>query len=158
MAMARNYRSCPRPTGALSRVCAVAADARVDAPPRRPRSSRGSRTWRLTIRRLAARRFLSRGDVAFVFHMICLITYVRVWMWHTTAAAAVLPGSKGFGWFFRYLTFYSYTLQLLQLLVCCLAHITREASPCAGPVETASTDAAPAAAAKGQPPSPDSNA
>lgn len=73
-----------------------------------------------------AEKLLGRNEIAFLFHALCLITYVRVWMWHTTAAAAVLPGSKGFGWFFRYLTFYSYTLQLLQLLLCCLAHVTRK--------------------------------
>jgi hypothetical protein len=34
-----------------------------------------------------------------------------VWAWHWTPAAQGLPGASGFGWFFRYLTFYSYTAQ-----------------------------------------------
>jgi len=52
--------------------------------------------------------------------------YARVWVWHTTPAALVLPGSSGFGWFFRYLTFWSYTLQLLQLSLCILARISKD--------------------------------
>lgn len=42
-------------------------------------------------------------------------------MWHVSPEADFLPGSQGFGWFFRYLTFCSYTLQLLQLGLCVLA-------------------------------------
>lgn len=38
-----------------------------------------------------------------------------VWLWHTTPAAAHLPGAQGFGWFVRFLTFYCYTLQTLML-------------------------------------------
>jgi len=34
-----------------------------------------------------------------------------------------LPGATGFGWFFRYLTFCSYTLQLIQFLLCVLCRI-----------------------------------
>jgi hypothetical protein len=56
-----------------------------------------------------------RTAVALTFHTVCLIWYTTVWVWHTTPAAAFLPGSKGFGWFFRYLTFYSFTLQLIAL-------------------------------------------
>lgn len=65
--------------------------------------------------------------------------YVRTWVWHTTAAAAVLPGAHGFGWFFRYLTFCSYTLQLIQLVFCCLAHLTRVRACGGGRVVVAST-------------------
>lgn len=36
-----------------------------------------------------------------------------------------LPGSQGFGWFFRYLTFWSYSLQLLQLGLCLVTHTSR---------------------------------
>lgn len=72
-----------------------------------------------------ASRFLRRQDVALFFHLAAFILYVRVWVWHTTPAALVLPGSTGFGWFFRYLTFWSYTLQLLQLSLCLLAHFVK---------------------------------
>ena len=50
---------------------------------------------------LPTRRFIARSDVAFVFHAFALLFYVRTWLWHTTPAAASLPGSQGFGWFFR---------------------------------------------------------
>lgn len=46
-------------------------------------------------------RFMARSDFAFMFHAFALIFYVRTWMWHTTPAAAGLPGAQGFGWFFR---------------------------------------------------------
>lgn len=69
-------------------------------------------------------RFLRRSDIAFVFHLLAFALFVKVWMWHTTPAALSLPGSSGFGWFFRYLTFWSYTLQLVQLACCVLAHLT----------------------------------
>lgn len=44
---------------------------------------------------------MARSDFAFMFHAFALIFYVRTWMWHTTPAAAGLPGAQGFGWFFR---------------------------------------------------------
>ncbi|PRW20871.1 Leucine Rich Repeat isoform B [Chlorella sorokiniana] len=71
-------------------------------------------------------RFMARSDFAFMFHAFALLFYVRTWMWHTTPAAAGLPGAQGFGWFFRYLTFCSYTLQMVQLAVCCMAHVSRQ--------------------------------
>lgn len=61
-----------------------------------------------------------------VVHMLCLGWWLRVWLWHTSLAAQTLPGSTGFGWFFRYLTFYSFTLQLLQLLLCTVHGLSRK--------------------------------
>lgn len=58
-------------------------------------------------------------------HAFALLCYVRVWLWHLTPAAQLLPGSTGFGWFFRYLTFYSYSWQMLQLFIACLADISK---------------------------------
>lgn len=58
--------------------------------------------------------------------MLAFLGYAKVWSWHTTDAAKGLPGASGFGWFFRYLTFYSYTLQLLQLGLCVLSGIVRD--------------------------------
>eukprot|EP00887_Chlorella_sp_A99_P007786 scaffold20.g7786.t1 len=69
--------------------------------------------------------FFGRNDVAFLFHLAALVFYVRTWAWHCTPAALGLPGAHGFGWFFRYLTFCSYTLQLVQLFFCCAAHLVR---------------------------------
>lgn len=54
-----------------------------------------------------------------IFHVVALAWYLRVWLWHFGPQAALLPGAKGFGWFSRYLTFYSFSLQLVQLLLCC---------------------------------------
>lgn len=68
---------------------------------------------------------MARSDYAFIFHSFALLFYVRTWMWHFSPAAAALPGAQGFGWFFRYLTFCSYTLQLVQMFICCLAHVAR---------------------------------
>ncbi len=55
----------------------------------------------IILRLLLLRRFMARSDFAFMFHAFALIFYVRTWMWHTTPAAAGLPGAQGFGWFFR---------------------------------------------------------
>lgn len=54
------------------------------------------------------------------------MTHVRVWGWHTSEQAAAHPGALGFGWFFRYLTFYSFSLQVLQLALAALSDITDE--------------------------------
>lgn len=62
-------------------------------------------------------------DASNVFHLLAFLWYTRVWTWHFTPDAAMLPGARGFGWFFKYLTFYSYTLQLLQLGLCCLIFV-----------------------------------
>jgi hypothetical protein len=67
-----------------------------------------------------------------LFHSACLAWYISVWAWHTTPAASYLPGASGFGWFFRYLTFYSFTLQLVALLLGALdgvARLVRAAAP-----------------------------
>lgn len=64
-----------------------------------------------------------RQNVEFIFHVAALVLYSRVWLWHTTPAAMALPGATGFGWFFRYLTFCSYTLQLVQFALCVLCRV-----------------------------------
>ncbi|KAK9815412.1 hypothetical protein WJX72_003239 [[Myrmecia] bisecta] len=74
-----------------------------------------------------ARRTLVSSEGTFVFHAMALLCYARVWLWHFTPAAAVLPGATGFGWFFRYLTFYSFTLQFGTLLLCCIAALPGDA-------------------------------
>jgi hypothetical protein len=50
-----------------------------------------------------------------VVHAVAFSWFAFVWFWHLTPAAAQLPGNQGFGWFFRFLTFYSFSLQTLQL-------------------------------------------
>ncbi len=48
-------------------------------------------------------------------HTVAFAWFARVWLWHLTPAARGLPGARGFGWFVRFLTFYSYTLQTATL-------------------------------------------
>jgi hypothetical protein len=50
-----------------------------------------------------------------VVHLVAFGWFSFVWLWHLTPAASQLPGNFGFGWFFRFLTFYSFSLQTLQL-------------------------------------------
>lgn len=61
--------------------------------------------------------------MSFIFHVLCTLIFTRVWLWHFTPEAAELPGSKGFGWFFRYLTFCSYTLQMALFVISCLCQL-----------------------------------
>lgn len=48
-------------------------------------------------------------------HTLAFLWFAWVWLWHLTPAAEGLPGAHGFGWFPRYLTFYSFTLQTAAL-------------------------------------------
>lgn len=65
------------------------------------------------------------ADAVFCFHTAAFAWFARVWAWHLTPAAAYLPGARGFGWFFRYLTFWSFTLQTAALGVCVASHLAR---------------------------------
>lgn len=68
----------------------------------------------------------SAVNVTLLFHVVWLAVYGYVWTWHFSPRAQVLPGATGFGWFFRYLTFFAFTLQLAQLLLCVIAGAARE--------------------------------
>eukprot|EP00212_Chloropicon_laureae_P003198 CAMPEP_0197485978 /NCGR_PEP_ID=MMETSP1311-20131121/893_1 /TAXON_ID=464262 /ORGANISM="Genus nov. species nov., Strain RCC856" /LENGTH=315 /DNA_ID=CAMNT_0043028817 /DNA_START=73 /DNA_END=1020 /DNA_ORIENTATION=- len=46
-----------------------------------------------------------------VFHIVAFVQTFCVWFWHFTPAASYLPGASLFGFFFRYLTFCTFTLQ-----------------------------------------------
>ncbi|KAK9847273.1 hypothetical protein WJX84_010457 [Apatococcus fuscideae] len=70
-------------------------------------------------------RWLSTSDAAFLFHALGFLFYVRVFLWHFSARAQQLPGAIGFGWFFRYLTFCSWTIQMIFLGLACLAKTTQ---------------------------------
>ena len=50
--------------------------------------------------------------------------FLLVWLWHLTQPASRLPGAKGWGWFFKFLTFWSWTLQTLQYNTVTLFSIT----------------------------------
>ena len=67
------------------------------------------------------------ADLVFVFHLLAFLWFSRVWAWHLGEQASKLPGSRGFGWFFRYLTFCSFTAQTVTLALCCAAHLSMRA-------------------------------
>lgn len=50
-----------------------------------------------------------------IFHIVAFIQTFCVWFWHFTPAASYLPGASLYGFFFRYLTFCTYTLQTVYL-------------------------------------------
>jgi hypothetical protein len=58
-------------------------------------------------------------------HAVAFSWFAFVWCWHLTPAAGQLPGNQGFGWFFRFLTFYSFSLQTLQLGMATLDDLQR---------------------------------
>lgn len=60
-----------------------------------------------------------------VVHLVAFMWFSFVWLWHLTPAASQLPGNFGFGWFFRFLTFYSFSLQTLQLGMATLDDLQR---------------------------------
>ena len=57
-----------------------------------------------------------RGLVAKrLFYVFAFANNFVVWFWHFTPFASYLPGASLFGFFFRYLTFCTYTLQTMHL-------------------------------------------
>ncbi|XP_024525332.1 uncharacterized protein LOC9662517 [Selaginella moellendorffii] len=66
------------------------------------------------------------GNALFVFHLVAFLWFLYTFSWHFGRAASKLPQSQGFGWFFKYLTFCGFTLQLVSLLVCLLSHLFPE--------------------------------
>ncbi|KAK9800226.1 hypothetical protein WJX73_001145 [Symbiochloris irregularis] len=66
-----------------------------------------------------------RSGAALLVHVVAFGWYAYVWLWHFSPAAQHLPGSVGFGWFFKYLTFYTYTFQWIQLFICCCSDLAQ---------------------------------
>lgn len=58
-----------------------------------------------------------------IIHVILLTAFAAVWGWHLTPQANLQEVAQEFGWFFNYLTFYSFTVQLLQFGICLLADV-----------------------------------
>ncbi|KAL6778320.1 hypothetical protein ACKKBG_A17740 [Auxenochlorella protothecoides x Auxenochlorella symbiontica] len=73
----------------------------------------------------ALRRSVEGSTSAFLYHAVCTLVFCRVWLWHLTPQAAALPGAQGFGWFFRYLTFCSFTLQTILFFSSCLSELVK---------------------------------
>jgi FAR-17a/AIG1-like protein len=64
-------------------------------------------------------------SVHFAGGFLCLLVFI----WHFSEAAARLPGARGFGWFFKYLTFWGWTLQTVQYNLTALFTITSPVRP-----------------------------
>lgn len=56
-------------------------------------------------------------------HLALVTAFAAVWGWHLTPQANAQDVAKKFGWFFNYLTFFSFSVQLLQFIVCLLADL-----------------------------------
>lgn len=54
-------------------------------------------------------------------HLALATAFAAVWGWHLTPQANSQEVAKKFGWFFNYLTFFSFSVQLIQFFVCLLA-------------------------------------
>jgi hypothetical protein len=108
----------PTPSGGARTRRAAAAAEQAATPATRRRGNTANANgagasagpWLLPSLRLCAR-------------ALVLAWLVIVWLWHLTPAASVLPGATGHLWFFRYLTFYSFSLQLLAVALA-VAHET----------------------------------
>ncbi len=56
-------------------------------------------------------------------HLALATAFAAVWGWHLTPQANSQEVAKKFGWFFNYLTFFSFSVQLIQFFVCLLADL-----------------------------------
>eukprot|EP01025_Chloroclados_australasicus_P023985 TRINITY_DN2415_c0_g1_i3.p2 TRINITY_DN2415_c0_g1~~TRINITY_DN2415_c0_g1_i3.p2 ORF type:complete len:277 (-),score=15.66 TRINITY_DN2415_c0_g1_i3:1102-1932(-) len=65
--------------------------------------------------------YISYDRLSRILHCSCCVIFMGVWLWHFTPQASSLPGANLFGWFFRYLTFCTYTLQTFWLLLSTLS-------------------------------------
>lgn len=65
-----------------------------------------------------------RDTVDGLVHILGFCVYASVFMWHFSARASTLPGAAGYGWFFKFLTFWGWTLQMVQFLVVSLSLLT----------------------------------
>ncbi|GAQ86887.1 hypothetical protein KFL_003180080 [Klebsormidium nitens] len=61
--------------------------------------------------------------LAFVFHLTLFCVYLYGYLWHFSDGAKQLPGSHGFGWFYRYLTFWGFSIQLVTWAFSLLTHL-----------------------------------
>lgn len=59
-----------------------------------------------------------------MLHLAGAFAFLLVFVWHFSPTAAMLPGATGFGWFFKFLTFWGLTLQTVQYTLTALFLIT----------------------------------
>ncbi|GMH43724.1 hypothetical protein BSKO_11646 [Bryopsis sp. KO-2023] len=74
------------------------------------------------------RSFVSLRELRFLFHMVSFLFFMRVWIFHTSRGATSLKGHGEFGWFFRYLTFWSFSLQTWHLFLSTLVDLSKKAT------------------------------
>ena len=60
------------------------------------------------------------------FHVLAFVQTFAIWFWHFTPLASYLPGASLPGFFFRYLTFCTYTLQMVYLACACVSDFAGE--------------------------------
>lgn len=62
--------------------------------------------------------FLCRTSVVdaidMLWHFLGAAFALNIFIWHFSEQATKLPGARGFGWFFKFLTFWGWSLQTLQ--------------------------------------------
>ncbi|CAG9462348.1 unnamed protein product [Pedinophyceae sp. YPF-701] len=81
----------------------------------------------LSMRPASVRRGSGGGaDRQTLLHLAGMMVFSYVWMWHLSERAQSLPGASGFGWFFRYMTFCSFTLQTITSILQVLADLSQE--------------------------------
>ena len=64
-----------------------------------------------------------------MLHLALLAAFVYVWSWHLTPQANKQAVAKKFGWFFQYITFWSFTLQTFQFALCLAADTSPKVHP-----------------------------
>lgn len=73
--------------------------------------------------RKSAEKILNYASMA--LHGAAGTCFLYVWLWHMSPAAALLKGASEYGWFFRYLTFCSFTMQTIQLMSAIVADLRK---------------------------------
>uniref|UniRef100_A0A7S1SPC0 Uncharacterized protein n=1 Tax=Tetraselmis chuii TaxID=63592 RepID=A0A7S1SPC0_9CHLO len=99
----------------------------IPAEPSQPRSVASPKLHKHSVRNWGRIGSRPQDLMTFGFQTVCWCWFMKVWLWHFTEAAKVLPGATGFGWFFRYLTFFGFTIQTLTLALSVFASCTLSA-------------------------------
>lgn len=63
-----------------------------------------------------------------LFHFLTSISFIYIFCWHFGSEASSIEKSKGFGWFFKYLTFCGFTFQMIAFFVSFLSDLFPQAN------------------------------
>ncbi|KAG0559981.1 hypothetical protein KC19_10G144400 [Ceratodon purpureus] len=66
------------------------------------------------------------SNACFLFHLVSFLLYVYVFCWHFSKHASTMPQAWEFGWFFKFLTFCSFSFQMVALMISLLSHLFPE--------------------------------